>query len=98
MNDVALAEAVERACASIALGEATSRRRPLVVDVLEALRGRDHELPWRDFVMERISRFCASYFDDGQAQVRAPRGTGFYATWRDQAESDHMPSLFMGLG
>lgn len=72
-------------------------RRPLVVDVLETLRRREHELSWRDFVMERISRFCASYFDDGQAQVSAPRESGFFATWRDQAESDHMPSLFMGL-
>jgi hypothetical protein len=83
--------------ASFWIREPTSHRRPLVVDVLEALRRRDHELSWRDFVMERISRFCASYFDDGQAQVRAPRANGFYATWRDQAESDHMPSLFMGL-
>jgi len=85
--------------ASFWIREPTSHRRPLVVDVLEALRRRDHELSWRDFVMERVSRFCASYFDDGQAQVQAPRMKGgFYATWRDQAESDHMPSLFMGLG
>ena len=84
--------------ASFWIREPTSHRRPLVVDVLEALRRRDHELSWRDFVMERISRFCASYFDDGQAQVSAPREKGFYATWRNQAESDHMPSLFMGLG
>ena len=84
--------------ASFWIREPTSHRRPLVVDVLETLRRRDHELSWRDFVMERVSRFCASYFDDGQAQVMAPRANGFYATWRSQAESDHMPSLFMGLG
>jgi hypothetical protein len=84
--------------ASFWIREPISHRRPLVVDVLEALRRRDHELSWRDFVMERISRFCASYFDDGQAQVSAPRDDGFYETWRNQAESDHMPSLFMGLG
>ena len=84
--------------ASFWIREPISQRRPLVVDVLETLRRRDHELSWRDFVMERLSRFCASYFDDGQAQVSAPRANGFYATWRDQAKSDHMPSLFMGLG
>jgi uncharacterized protein YbcC (UPF0753/DUF2309 family) len=83
--------------ASFWIREPTPSRRPLVVDVLEALRRREHELSWRDFVMERISRFCASYFDDGQAQVRAPRANGFYATWRNQAESDRMPSLFMAL-
>jgi len=84
--------------ASFWIGEPTSHRRPLVVDVMEALRRRDHEQSWREFVMERISRFCASYFDDGQAQVSAPREKSFYATWRVQAESDHMPSLFMELG
>jgi len=83
--------------ASFWIREPTPSRRPLVVDVLEALRRREHELSWRDFVMERISRFCASYFDDGQAQVSAPRGKGFFATWRDQAEDDRMPSLFMAV-
>jgi uncharacterized protein YbcC (UPF0753/DUF2309 family) len=84
--------------ASFWIPEPRPARRPLVVDVLETLRHSEHELSWPDFVMERISRFCASYFDDGQAQVRAPRAKkGFYATWRDQAESDHVPSLFMGL-
>ncbi len=84
--------------ASFWIREPTSHRRPLVVDVLEALRRREHELSWREFVMERISRFCASYFDDGQAQVRAPRANGFYATWRIQADNDRMASLFMELG
>ena len=84
--------------ASFWIREPTSSRRPLVVDVLETLRKREHELSWRDFMMERISRFCAAYFDDGQAQVRAPRRDGFYATWRYQATRDRMPSLFMGLG
>src|ERR1044071_6035003 len=37
-------------------GEPTPARRPLVVDTMEALRHRDHELTWRDFVMERVSR------------------------------------------
>lgn len=84
--------------ASFWIKEPTPTRRPLVVDVLETLRKREHEQTWREFVMERISRFCASYFDDGQAQVEAPHQNGFYATWRAQAESDRMPSLFMGLG
>src|SRR5262249_39690783 len=69
-------------------GEPTPARRPLVVDTMEALRHREHELTWRDFVMERISRFCASYFDAGQAQVSGVREGGFYASWRAQARSD----------
>ncbi len=79
-------------------GAPTASRRPLVVDVLEALRRREHELTWRDFVMERVSRFCGSYFDDGQAQISGVREGGFYASWRKQAETDQMPNLFMELG
>ncbi len=79
-------------------GEPTPARRPLVVDTMEALRHREHELTWREFVMERISRFCASYFDDGQAQISGVREGGFYASWRAQARTDQAPYLFMGLG
>ncbi|MGZ6066588.1 MAG: YbcC family protein [Polyangiales bacterium] len=79
-------------------GEAAPSRRPLVVDVLEKLRRREHELSWRDFVMERVSRFCGSYFDDGQAQIGGVREGGLYASWRSQARTDQMPHLFMELG
>lgn len=79
-------------------GEPTPSRRPLVVDVMEALRRREHELTWRDFVMEGISRFCGSYFDDGQAQISGVREGGLYASWRNQAQTDQKPHLFMALG
>jgi uncharacterized protein YbcC (UPF0753/DUF2309 family) len=72
-------------------------RRPLLVDVMETLRRREHALSWRDFVMDRISLCCASYFDDGQAQVSAPREGGVYARWRRQARSDRSPTVFMQL-
>ncbi len=84
--------------ASFWIGEPVPSRRPLVVDVMEELRRHAHELTWRDFVMERVSRFCASYFDDGQAQVRGAREGGLYASWRTLAPTDRMPHLFMSLG
>ena len=84
--------------ASFWIREPSVSRRPLVVDVMEALQHREHELSWREFVMERISRFCASYFDDGQAQISSVREGGFYASWCNQAQSDQMPYLFMELG
>ena len=83
--------------ASFWIREPTSSRRPLVVDVLEALRKREHEHSWREFVMERISRFCASYFDGGQAQVGSVREGGLYESWLAQAQADPMPNLFMEL-
>ncbi len=78
-------------------GEPTPARRPLVVDTMEALRHREHELTWRDFVMERVSGLCASYFDGGQAQINAVREGGFYTSWRAQAQTDQAPFLFMAL-
>ncbi|MBX3162155.1 MAG: DUF2309 domain-containing protein [Deltaproteobacteria bacterium] len=78
-------------------GEPTPSRLPLVVDTMEALLHREHELTWREFVMERVSRFCASYFDDGQAQISGVREGGFYASWKAQADTDQAPQMFMGL-
>jgi len=83
--------------ASFWIGEPKASRRPLVVDVLEALRRREHEHSWREFVMERISRFCASFFDGGQALISGFREGGLYASWRAQAQADPMPNLFMEL-
>ena len=83
--------------ASFWIGDPAPSRRPLVVDVMEALRRSDHELTWRDFVMERISRFCSSYFDDGQALISGVREGGFYASFRHGAQTDQAPYLFMEL-
>ncbi|HEX4451890.1 MAG TPA: DUF2309 domain-containing protein [Kofleriaceae bacterium] len=83
--------------ASFWIRESAPSRRPLVVDVLEALRKREHEHSWREFVIERISRYCASYFDGGQAQVTGIRGGGLYASWRAQAQADPMAGIFMQL-
>jgi uncharacterized protein YbcC (UPF0753/DUF2309 family) len=74
------------------------KRRPLVVDVMDTRCRRELEVSWRDYIVERISRFCSSYFDDGQAQVHPVREDGLYASWRDQAEGDRGPALFMDLG
>src|SRR5262249_11946486 len=68
--------------------EPAVRRRPLVVDVMDARCQRELEVSWRDYIVERISRFCASHFDDGQAQIRPIKDDGLYASWRNQAGSD----------
>jgi uncharacterized protein YbcC (UPF0753/DUF2309 family) len=72
-------------------------RRPLVVDVMDARSPNELEVSWQDFILERISRFCGSYFDDGQAQVGPVKKGGLYASWRGQAQVDRGPALFMGL-
>jgi uncharacterized protein YbcC (UPF0753/DUF2309 family) len=71
-------------------------RRPLVVDVMDARARSELEVSWQDFILERISRFCGSYFDDGQAQIKPVKRGGLYASWREQARVDRGPAL-MGL-
>ncbi len=77
--------------------EAMPPRRPLVVDVMDTRYRGEVEVSWRDFVVERVSRFCASYFDDGQAQIGPVRKGGLYASWLEGALGDRGPSLFVGL-
>ena len=72
-------------------------RRPLVVDVMDARSRSELEVSWQEFITEKMSRFCGSYFDDGQAQIGPDKRRGLYASWRDQARVDRGPSLFMGL-
>lgn len=72
-------------------------RRPIVVDIMDSRSKSDLEVSWRDYVVERISRFCTTFFDDGQAQIKPPQEEGLYAAWRFQAQDDRGPSLFMGL-
>lgn len=78
--------------------EPALKRRPLIVDVMDVRCQRELETSWREYIVERISRFCASYFDDTQAQARPSGEEGLYASWREQANADRGPALFMNLG
>jgi uncharacterized protein YbcC (UPF0753/DUF2309 family) len=82
---------VDDLTASFWIGDPTPSRRPQIVDVMEKLLHREHELTWREFVMERISRLCAEYFGDSITDG------GLYASWRTQSRGDQLPRLFMGL-
>lgn len=63
---------------------------PLVTDVLSELDGRD----WSTVIVERISRLCAAYFDEGQAQWSLPwRNTSLYNAWLSFTRVDQ--SLWM---
>src|SRR5215831_6068454 len=83
--------------ALLRIEDPTPPRRPLVVDVMDSRCRRELEVSWRDYVVERVSRFCASYFDDGMAQVQTVKDGGLYASWREQAPADWAPTLLMGL-
>lgn len=78
--------------------EAPVLRRPRVMDVVDQQRDLVREASWRDFVTNSVSQLCASYFDEGQAQVPSPADEGLYTSWRRQAVHDRSPALRMGLG
>ena len=66
---------------------------PTVADLL----GEASDEDWQDFVVDRISFWAASHFDDGQAGWRSPwRGQTPYRAWRSEAELDQSPEI-MGI-
>lgn len=69
------------------------RTRPLaptVATIAQAVNGTD----WERFVTEAISRWAATYFDQGQAYWPSPwRHLSPYAAWRAEAAIDRTPEL-----
>ncbi len=64
-----------------------------VVDIASEISGHD----WSAFVIERISQWAASHFDEGQATWVSPtRHQGLFEAWRRQALIDRTPEV-MGL-
>jgi uncharacterized protein YbcC (UPF0753/DUF2309 family) len=54
-----------------------------VADVLDGLAGGDRQASLTAFMTDEVSRWCAAYFDEGQAVWRAPsRRLGLYAGWK----------------
>ncbi len=67
--------------------ESSSSRAPfpLVTDVLGEFEDRD----WSNFVIERVSQYCAAYFDQGQALWSMPwRNKPLYSGWLEFARLD----------
>ena len=64
-----------------------------VADVRDRLQGSS----WASFCTDEISRWCAAYYDQGQANWRMPwRGEPLYQAWRSAARFDRNPEV-MGL-
>ena len=63
---------------------------PLVTDILGALDSQD----WSGFVVERISRYCAAYFDEGQALLPLPwKNISLYKGWLQFTYFDKSPRM-----
>ncbi len=68
-----------------------------VAEVLDALADGDRQASRVGFMIDDISRWCAAYFDEGQASWRMPnRDLRPYAAWRASARYDRNPEV-MGV-
>lgn len=73
------------------------RRVATVADVLDALSAGDRQVSRTAFMVDEISKWCAAYFDEGQAAWPAPwRGLPLYAAWRGSVRFDANPRV-MGV-
>ena len=84
-----------------ALGAPQASTRTAVVatiaETLDSLADGDRETSRTAFMIEHISRWCASYFDEGQASWKSPwRELRPYAAWRAAMRHDRDPEC-MGL-
>lgn len=60
-----------------------------VAEVLDSLSDGDRQASLVGFMIEEISKWCAAYFDEGQASWRMPqRDLSPYAAWRRSARYD----------
>jgi uncharacterized protein YbcC (UPF0753/DUF2309 family) len=68
-----------------------------IAEVLDTLASGDRFASRTAFMVDEISKWCAGYFDDGQASWKAPgRNARPYAAWRDDMRHDHNPEA-MGI-
>jgi uncharacterized protein YbcC (UPF0753/DUF2309 family) len=68
-----------------------------VADVLDGLAAGDRQASRTAFMVDEISKWCATYFDEGQAAWRQPfRHLRPYAAWRAAMRHDRNPET-MGI-
>ncbi|MBV9077743.1 MAG: DUF2309 family protein, partial [Methylobacteriaceae bacterium] len=92
---------VESLKAAALTDRAPSANPPAVVatvaEVLDRVSGGDRQSSLVGFMIDEISKFCAGYFDEGQAIWRMPKGGRKpYAAWRSLAAHDLNPEV-MGI-
>ena len=68
-----------------------------VAEVLDRLAGGDRHAARTAFMIDEISKFCAAWFDEGQAAWQLPwRDLPLYAAWRRAMRHDRNPEA-MGI-
>lgn len=68
-----------------------------LAEILDELAAGDRQASRTAFMVDEISKFCAAYFDEGQASWRLPnRDSSLYKAWRSSMRYDRNPEM-MGI-
>ncbi|MEP7210171.1 MAG: DUF2309 domain-containing protein [Alphaproteobacteria bacterium] len=90
-------EAFRAAMTTTPAPPATQAAVATVAEILDRLADGDRYASRTAFMIEEISKWCAAYFDEGQAAWKSPlRSTQPYAAWRQAMRHDINPET-MGI-
>jgi len=98
ITQAALTRALAESGASVTLGSAVASLKihrplctglPLVSDILDERTTPGAGPRWCDTITQQVSQFCASYFDEHQADWHRGRVGGLFRGWRAGLQSDH---------
>lgn len=62
---------------------------PLLSDVIDQQATSAAAPRWHDTITQQVSQYCASYFDEHQADWHRGQAGGLFRGWRDGLEVDH---------
>ena len=98
ITQAALARALADGSASVTLDSAVASLQihrppctglPLISDILDERATPGAAPRWRDTITQQVSQYCASHFDEHQADWRRGQAGGLFRGWRGNLESDH---------
>jgi uncharacterized protein YbcC (UPF0753/DUF2309 family) len=69
---------------------------PLLSDILDQQATPAAGPRWRDTITQQVSQYCASYFDEHQADWHRGRAAGLFGGWRSGLQVDHALESLMG--
>ncbi len=98
ITEAALRRALAESSASVTLDSAVASLQihrprcaglPLPSDVLDERATPGAAPSWYDTITQQVSQYCASYFDEHQADWHRGQAGGLFRGWRVGLESDH---------
>jgi uncharacterized protein YbcC (UPF0753/DUF2309 family) len=79
----------DSAVASLKIHRPLCAGLPLLSDILDERATPGASPRWCDTITQQVSQYCASYFDEHQADWHRGQAGGLFRGWRDGLERDH---------